>query len=138
MSGLRLPVPEQWDPFVRVRAVRDWLGNAEGRRQRRVSVSADGRRAHIEVKGAHRPERAPLVADIRTELERLEGVDWADVDAVVGRAVVFFDPGAVEAGDLVETIAAVEDLHDAGEERFPHDRPDHPADDEPIQRNVFG
>ena len=137
MTGIRLPVPEQWDPIQRVRAVRDWLGNAEGRRHRRVSLSDDGGRAHIEVRGAHRPERAALVRDLRSALERLEGVDWADVDAVVGRAVVVFDPGAIEADDLIETIEAVEDLHDAGDERFPHDRPDHPADKEPIQRNVF-
>ena len=137
MTAIRLPVPEQWDPIVRVRAVRDWLGNAEGRRHRRVSVSSDGGRAHIEVRGAHRPERAALVHDVREALERLEGVDWAEVDAVVGRAVVVFDPGSIEPDDLIDAIETVEEMHDAGEERFPHDRPDHPADTEPIQRNVF-
>ncbi len=70
-------------------------------------------------------------------MERLDGVDWAEVDAIVGRAVIVFDPGSVSADDLIDTIATVEDLHDAADERFPHDRPDHPADSEPIQRNVF-
>ncbi len=85
-----------------------------------------------------RPERAPLVRDVKAGLEVLEGVDWAEVDAVVGRVVVVFDPQTVSGEDLIATIETVEDAHDAAHERFPHDRPDHPADREPIQRHVFG
>ena len=89
------------------------------------------------MRGVHRPEHAGLAADAKSALQRLEGVDWAEVDAIVGRVVIVFDPEAVSADDLIETIETVEDLHDAADERFPHDRPDHPADGEPIQRNVF-
>ena len=100
-------------------------------------MSADGRRAHIEVRGAHRPERAALVRDVKHALEGLSGVDWAEVDVVVGRVVVFFDPQSVGADDLIPTIEAVEELHGVSDERFPHDRPDHPADREPLQRNGY-
>jgi cation-transporting ATPase I len=137
MPSIPLPLPADLNPVPRVRSVLGWLGNSEGRRGRRASVSTDGRRAHIEVRGAHRPERAKLVRDVRHALEKLDGVDWAEVDAVVGRAIVFFDPGSVDAEDLIAAIEAVEALHDASDERFPHDRPDHPADREPIQRNTF-
>ena len=113
------------------------MGNADGRRQRRVAVSVDGRRAHVEVRGAHRPERAGLVRDVKVALEHLDGVDWVEINAIVGRAVIVFDPASVRADDLIDTIASVEALHGAGDERFPHDRPDHPADSEPIQRAVF-
>ena len=47
-------------------------------------MSSDGSRAHIEVRGAHLPERARLWRDIKLALEQLDGVDWAEVDAVVG------------------------------------------------------
>ena len=78
-----------------------------------------------------------MVADLTAALERLEAVDWAEVDAVVGRAVVLFDPDAIEIDDLVSVVEDVEDAHDAAAERFPHDRPDHPSDHQPIQRNTF-
>jgi cation-transporting P-type ATPase I len=99
-------------------------------------VSRDGH-AHIEVRGVHGPAWSALLSEVRAALERLEGVDWAEVDAIVGRVVIVFDPEALNADDLVATIETVEDAHGARDERFPHDRPDHPADREPIQRNVF-
>lgn len=97
---------------------------------------ADGR-AHIEARGVHDPTRSRLVADLKAAVEKLDGVQWAEVDAIVGRVVVVFDPDAIEPDDLVETIEAVEDLHDVRDERFPHDRADHPADREPLQRQFF-
>ena len=137
---MRFPLPalDDLNPAPHVRSVLEWLGNAEGRRPRRMSVSSDGSRAHIEVRGAERPERSALTRDVKAALEILAGVDWAEVDVAIGRAVVCFDPDAVTAAELVEAIAAVEALHGAAYERFPHHRPDHPADREPIQRHVFG
>jgi cation-transporting P-type ATPase I len=137
MPSIRVPTAADLNPVAGVQSVFGWLGNADGRRARRTSVSADGLRAHIEVRGAQQPERARLVADVKVALNRLEGVDWAEVDAVVGRATVLFDPEALTEGDLIAAIEAVEQLHDASDERFPHDRPDHPADREPVQRHVF-
>lgn len=124
-----------FDPLAPARSAMAWLGNAEGRKHRRVA-SNDGR-AHIEVKGVHHPARARLAADLKTALEDLDGVDWAEVDAVVGRAVVDFDPEVLDVDDLVDTVSEIEEAHDAQAERFPHDRPDHPADREPIQRHTF-
>ena len=104
--------------------------------QRRIDVADGGRTSRSE--GAHASERDALRADVKEAIEALDGVHWAEVDAVVGRLVVVFDPEAIDAEDLIETIETVEDIHEVSDERFPHDRPDHPSDREPIQRNLFG
>ncbi len=131
-----LPSAAWFNPVTRVQHGLAWLGTADGRHQRRVAVSDDGR-AHIELRGSHRPEHAVLAADARAALEALEGVHWAEVDGIVGRVIIAFDPETLSADDLVETLETVEELHDVADERFPHDRPDHPADREPLQRNLY-
>lgn len=121
----------------RIQAGLRWLGTAEGRHHRRVSVHPDGGRAHIELRGSHRPDGHLLAAAAKKAVEDIDGVEWAEVDGIVGRIIVVFDPEALSAEDLVETIETVEEAHDALDERFPHDRPDHPADREPIQRHLI-
>lgn len=69
-------------------------------------------------------------------LGRLQGVQWAEVNTVTTRVVVAFDGDAPDVDDLVEVIEGVEDAHGVGDERFPHTRPEHPADAEPIRRNA--
>ena len=124
------------DALVRpARGVAEWLRHPSGRRNRRVSVVGD--RAHIEVRGLGDPKRPGLHAAVRKAVEELDGVDWAEVDAIVGRLVFVFDPESVELDDVLSTIEDVEDAHDAADERFPHDRPEHPGDREPIQRQLF-
>ena len=132
-----LPSLGSLNPIPRVQAGLRWLGTAEGRHHRRVSVHPEGGRAHIELRGAHRPDGHILAAAAKTALEAIDGVEWAEVDGIVGRVIVVFDPESISAEDLVETLETVEDVHDALDERFPHDRPDHPADREPIQRHLF-
>jgi cation-transporting ATPase I len=114
-----------------------WLGNADGRLHRRVDVSSAGR-ASIEVRGVDRPEHAALAADAKAAVEQLEGVHWAEVDGILGRIVVVFDPGSIDVDDVIETLGTVEEIHEVHDERFPHGRPDHPADREPILLNLFG
>ncbi|MFN8105127.1 MAG: cation-translocating P-type ATPase [Acidimicrobiia bacterium] len=119
-------------PFRHLHA---WFGDADGRVHRRAHVVEN--RAHIEVRGAQDPARARMLADLKAALSRLDGVDWAEVDAVVGRAVVLFDPEALELDDLVSVVEDVEGDHDAGDETFPHDRPDHPADLDSVRRQAI-
>lgn len=118
-----------------VRSVRSWLGDPSGRRNRRVSVV--GGQAHVEVRGLQDVDRSDLREAAQQAVERIDGVDWAEVDAVVGRLVLVFDPDAVDLDDVIGTIEDVEDAHDTADERFPHDRPDHPGDREPMQRQLF-
>ena len=105
-----------------------------GRRYRRSWVGNG--RAHIDVRGIHRPEAQPWLGEIESRLEQLRGVDWAEVNAVTGRVVVAFDQDAVDVGDLVDVVESVEEAHDVQGERFPADRPDHPGDRGPLHRNL--
>jgi cation-transporting ATPase I len=132
-----VPVLAKVNPVPRVQAGLRWLGTAEGRHHRRVAVHPDGGRAHIELRGAHRPDGHRIAAAAKEAVEDIDGVEWAEVDGIVGRIIVVFDPESISAEDLVETIETVEEAHDALDERFPHDRPDHPADREPIQRHLI-
>ena len=118
-----------------LRQVQRWLGDREGRHSRRSSVVDD--RAHIEVRGALDHTFRGLAPAVKAALEDIEGVQWAEVDAIIGRAVILFDPSAVELDDLVSAIEDVEESHGTAEERFPHHQPDHPDDLEPIQRRAM-
>lgn len=70
-------------------------------------------------------------------MTRLDGVQWAEVNAVLGRVVVAFDDGQVDVDDLIDVIEGVEEAHELHQERFPLDRPEHPADREPLQRQAL-
>jgi hypothetical protein len=106
-----------------------------GRRARRRWVRHG--RAHIEVKGVHRPENAVLARRVEEELARPEGADWAAVNAVLGRVIVAFDDRRLGVDDLVEVIEGVEEAYGIASERFPHDRPEHPADTEAMHRQIY-
>jgi cation-transporting ATPase I len=94
-------------------------------------------RAHIEVRGVHIPGRGPLTGQVESALERVEGVDWAEVNAVIGRVVVAFDGDAVDVDDLVGVVTAAEEAAGVGGERFPAGRPEHPWDVEALRRNLI-
>ena len=116
-------------------AIASKIPASPGRRLRRRWVGNG--RAHIEVKGVHRPENAPVARQVEVALARLKGVDWAEVNAVAGRVVVAFDSDQVGVDDLVEVIEAVEADHELADERFPHDQPELPSDIEPLQRQMY-
>ena len=111
------------------------LPSNRGRRRRRCWVG-DGK-AHIEVKTARREGSEELHERLRRELERLEGVHWAEVNAIAGRVVVAFDGESTDPADLVDVIEAVEEAHGVEGERFSHDATEHPGDGETIRRAVF-
>src|SRR6478672_810447 len=105
-----------------------------GRRRRR-SWSGNGR-AHVEVRGIHEQGRAGVARHLERELARLEGVDWAAVNQITARVVVAFDEDQVDLPDILDVVEAVEEAHGLSGATFPHDRPEHPADTEPLQRQI--
>jgi len=107
---------------------------AAGRRHRRYWVG-DGK-AHIEVRASRRLGSERFARQLEGSLRHLHGVNWAHVNAVVGRVVVAFDGDAIDVSDLLETIEGVEETHDVDDDRFEFDRPDFPCDVEPLQRAV--
>ena len=108
--------------------------STRGRASRRAWVGHG--RAHIEVRGLHRPGSEDLAASLKEALEHVRPVRGVEVNAALGRVVVAFDGEEVGLEGLVEVIEEVEELHRVHRERFPHDRPEHPADLEPLQRNL--
>jgi cation-transporting ATPase I len=97
-----------------------------GRRHRRVSARAGI--AHIEIKAGRRLESERLGPHLQSALQAMKGVQWAEVDAVLGRVVIGFADGDVDVDDLVDIVETVEQAHDVHGERFGFDRADHPAD----------
>ena len=93
-------------------------------------------KAHIEVRGVHHPGREVLARDVERALRAATGVQWAQVNAVTGRVVVAFDPDGPSVDELVDVIEGVEETYDLHEERFPHERPEHPGDIEPVRRQA--
>lgn len=69
-----------------------------------------------------------MAEHLREALHAVKGVHWAEVNGILGRVVVAFEDGEVDPEDLVEIVAQCEEAHELHEERFAHDREDHPAD----------
>ena len=98
-------------------------------------VWADRGHAHIEVAAPAAEERPELRRALRRQLERLEGVEWATVNDVVGRVLVGFDDRRVSVEDVVGVVTAIERTR-GGRQVFPP-RQDHPADLEPLLAAVL-
>lgn len=118
-----------------VDSIRSWLGDADGRRHRRVSTVDD--RAYIEVRGSNGVEHEAIRADLKGLRRRFDSIDWAEIDAVTGRLVLAFDPEEIEIDDVIDEIEDIEDAHGVSDDTFPHSRADHPSDDAPIKRQLF-
>jgi len=118
------------------RAIGDALDRvSSGRHHRRTWVGHG--RAHIEVRGLTTPGSEPLAGHLEQALRSARGVQWAQVNAIAGRVVVVFDPDDASVEDLVDVVDGVEEAHDLHDEQFPHTRPEHPGDSEPIRRNAI-
>ncbi|SFL14363.1 cation-translocating P-type ATPase [Geodermatophilus ruber] len=98
------------------------------RHTRRVWV--DRGRVQIELCTPAEGEPPDARRTLRRHLERLEGVEWATVNDVVGRVLVAFDARRITAEDVVGAVTAIEQAR--GRRRlFPRTQ-DHPADLEPL------
>ncbi|SDN77421.1 cation-translocating P-type ATPase [Geodermatophilus sp. DSM 45219] len=93
-------------------------------------VWADRGRVQVELLAPDAQEAPEVRSALRRHLERLEGVEWATVNDVVGRVLVAFDERQVTVEDLVGTVTAIEKAR-GGQGLFPA-REDHPADLEPL------
>src|SRR4051812_40705544 len=74
-------------------AARGMLEPPPARHTRRVSASHDRGHGHVQVEVAapDAADRSELRRALRRQLERLEGVEWATVNDVVGRVLVGID-----------------------------------------------
>lgn len=103
-----------------------------GGSRRRHVWSVEGR-AHIEVRGVHRPGTDALAEAVERALRALEGVRWVEVNAILARVAVAFDSEVVDVDDLVTAVEGAEDSFGVAADDLLGDRPDHPGDADPIR-----
>ena len=93
-------------------------------------VWADEGHVQVEVAAPSAEEQPEVRRALRRHLERLEGVQWATVNDVVGRVLVGIDDRRVSVEEVVGVVTAIEQARGA-RQVFPQ-RQDHPADLEPL------
>ncbi|MDP9461018.1 MAG: cation-translocating P-type ATPase, partial [Actinomycetota bacterium] len=103
------------------------------RRTRRIW--ADRGHVHIEVAAPSADDQPEVRRALRRHLERLEGVQWATVNDVVGRVLVGIDDRRVSVEEVVGVVTAIEQARGA-KQVFPQ-RLDHPGDLEPLLAAVL-
>src|SRR4051794_7786170 len=116
---------------------RGMLEPPPARHTRRVAAHHGQGHGHVQVEVAvpDAGDRSELRRALRRQLERLEGVEWATVNDVVGRVLVGIDDRRISVEDVVGVVTAVEQAR-GGRQVFPA-RPDHPADLEPLLAAVL-
>lgn len=118
--------------------VGDTLGavtDVHGRRSRRRLWSGDGR-AHVEVRGlgGRGDQHREVAAAVLSALRGLEGIHWAEVNAVLGQVVIAFDEDQVGTDDLVAVVETVEEAHGTHTEPYSSAIPHPPFD--PVPTNL--
>ncbi|CCG04385.1 cation-translocating P-type ATPase [Blastococcus saxobsidens] len=109
-------------------AAKGMLEPPETRSTRRVW--ADHGRLQIEVETPADDETPEARRSLRRHLERLEGVEWATVNDVVGRVLLAVDDRRITPDEVIGVVTEIEQAR-GGKHVFPQ-RPDHPADLEPL------
>ncbi|TNY37189.1 HAD family hydrolase [Thermomonospora catenispora] len=108
------------------------LANLIGpRRQRRV-WSRDGR-AYVEVRGLRARADRRIQNAVRRAVRALDGVNWAEVNAITGEVLASFDEDKTSLDAIVDAVEAVEKAHRIAEgpdEDFPGHG--HPAEKAPV------
>ncbi|WP_232797011.1 HAD family hydrolase [Blastococcus atacamensis] len=107
-------------------AARGMVEPPAARHTRRVWRDRD----HLQIEFAADDGTPGATQSLRRHLERLEGVEWATVNDVVGRVLVAVDARRVGIEDVVGVVTDIEQAR-GGRSVFPQ-RPDHPADLEPL------
>ena len=52
-----------------------------------------------------------MAEHLRSALQAMKGVHWAEVNGVLGRVVVAFEEGEVDPDELVDLVAEIEEAH---------------------------
>jgi cation-transporting ATPase I len=105
-----------------------------GRPHRRVWRSNG--RAHVEVRGIHRPDAGRLIQDVEADLGRNPAVEAVRALPLLGRIVIQLEDNSIDTSALIELVEEIERDHGVAAERFPAERPDHPGDREPFGREL--
>jgi cation-transporting P-type ATPase I len=104
-----------------------------GPRRTRRRVWHSGGHAAVEVRGlsGRGDSHRRVAAAVRSAVRGLQGVRWAEVNAVTSQVLIAFDQHELDVQQLVDTVQAVERKHGTDDEDFDWHRPD-PSDDAPL------
>lgn len=105
-----------------------------GHRTRRA-WGADGR-AHVEVRRVEANRLPELGRAVERTVEAVPGVAWAELNPYTRRVIVAYDERQVSLDDLVAAVQRAEEAADAGLAPFGDEKPEHPADVEPLARTL--
>jgi cation-transporting ATPase I len=107
-----------------------------GRTHRRVWENHG--HAQIEVRGftGERPRDVRLSRRVKGAVNRLNGVRWAEINAVTGQVLVAFDKGRVDLETVLDSVRAAEEAAGTRHEDFDWERPVHPSDTTPLASAV--
>ena len=119
-----------------VAAATRWLPQPGRPRMSRRLWAGHGR-AYIEIEGADEPGSEAYARHLEAALRQLDGVRLAEINAVHGRMVVGYDDTGISVERIVDAIEVVEQAHGKRTLGFPHDRPEHPGDVEPLRRQLI-
>ncbi|MBX3465383.1 MAG: hypothetical protein KF878_00615 [Planctomycetes bacterium] len=106
-------------------------------RLRRRRVWSRGGRAYLELRELATDERRRFAAAAQDALEALDGIEWARVNAPLGRLVVAYDEARwPDPLELVRRVEEVEERLGLLDHPFAPDPPEHPGDVEPFVRGA--
>lgn len=100
-----------------------------------LRVWRGGGRVHVELAASVGGDRREAHRALVRRLERLDGVDWATVNEVVGRVLIAFDERRITADDVVAVVNAVD--RTGGGRQGLSERGEHPGDVEPLLAAVI-
>ncbi|CAM03079.1 cation-transporting ATPase I [Saccharopolyspora erythraea NRRL 2338] len=78
--------------------------------RRRMFAAED--RTHLDVRGLHRPGTEALAGKLEVLLQDMPGVRSAEVNGVLGRIAITYDPETVTPHELADAITDFEQRHD--------------------------
>ena len=107
-----------------------------GLRHGRRVWEGDGR-THVEARALSPAMVEPFAHAVSERLVAIDGVEWAEFNSTTRRVVIGHERGTVPIRDLVAALEEIEALLDLAHERFVDEGLDHPADTEPLGREVI-
>lgn len=123
-----MPLPGIGSVYRLVHAVSRGTDMAPQRHGRHVALK-DGH-GLIEVRGLADGDgdRTALADTVQKALRTVRGVRWSQVNAVTGHALIAFEQGSVDVGELLEAVESAEEEHGTADAGWSRDTPPHPAD----------
>ena len=85
---------------------------------RRVWEDGDREHVQLEAKGITRPRAIRLRERVQRALEQVEGVRWAEVNAITGKVAVALSDPQTPVARLVSALEAVESAHGVRKDRL--------------------